>query len=101
MKQSTKSQMSNDKIFINKEYSCINNKNNRKNKQKLNSSKLKNIDIVFLDDSDKTGCIERTEIYEKRFKKNLSVNQRMQVSFLIFLAITNLLVYIIAFCTGK
>ncbi|PPS94906.1 Uncharacterized protein GY17_00002031 [Cryptosporidium hominis] len=83
-----------------KEHSLIN--NTKKYKRKIDKSKLNNIDIVFLDDFDKIGCRENIEAREeKKLKENLSVSQRIQVSFLVILAITNLLVYTIAFCTGK
>lgn len=78
---------------------CINNPIRKKKKQKLDDLKLKNIDIVFLDDSDKIGCIESREIQEKKMNKaNFSVNQRIQASFLVFLAVINLIVYTTAFC---
>lgn len=80
-----------------KEKSCTSNSNSKK-AQKLGDLKLKNIDVVFLDDSDQIGCIENREIQEKINKTNFSVNQRIQASFLIVLAAINLIVYMIAFC---
>ncbi|KAJ1613624.1 hypothetical protein OIY81_897 [Cryptosporidium canis] len=71
-------------------------------KKKPDSSKLQHVDIVFLDDSDKVGCIESKEIPENKIMRiKFSVNQRIQASLLVLLAAINLIVYAIAFFGEK
>ncbi|KAK6590492.1 hypothetical protein RS030_152301 [Cryptosporidium xiaoi] len=61
----------------------------------------KNLSIIYLDDSDNKVRRENSEVMEKNASKMLTVYQRIQISFLICLAITNMIIFIIAFSTRK